>query len=32
MACLAALLHSLYHPAPKPLVFVEPTVLMAVQW
>jgi hypothetical protein len=29
---LTALLHSLCHPTPKPLVFVEPTVLMAVQW
>jgi len=29
---LAALLHSLCRPTPKPLVFVEPTVLMAVTW
>lgn len=32
MVCLSALLHALYHPTPKPLVFVEPTVLMAVTW
>ena len=29
---LAALLQSLCHPTPRPLVFVEPTVLIAVQW
>lgn len=32
MPCLASLLSSLCHPTPKPLVFVEPTVLWAVQW
>lgn len=32
MPHLAALLHSMLCPTPKPLVFVEPTVLWAVQW
>ena len=29
---LAAFLHSLYHPTPRPLVYVEPTILWSVQW
>lgn len=32
MAYWAALLHSLRHPAPKPLVYTEPTVLMEIPW
>lgn len=32
MAYWAALLHSLYHPTPRPLVYVEPTILWSVQW
>lgn len=32
MIDLAALLHSLCHPTPRPLVYVEPTILWSVQW